>query len=53
MANFNEFKKPKEAKLDHKRAETFMTNIYKTISATKIFEALKNEEYKGVFGIIK
>lgn len=30
-----------------------MNNIYKTVSATKLFEALKNEEYKNVFGIIK
>lgn len=53
MANFNDFKKPKNFNFDLKYSEDFMRNVYKTLAAKKLFEALKNGEFHGIYGLIK
>lgn len=30
-----------------------MRNVYKTLSARKLFEALKNGQYQGIYGLIQ
>ena len=53
MSNFNEFKKPKNYNFDYKYLEDFMRNVYKTLAAKKLFEALKNGEYRGMYNLMK
>ena len=53
MGNFNDFKKPKNYSFDYQHSEDFMRNVYKTLSVKKLYEALKNEEYQGLYGLIK
>lgn len=42
VANFNDFKKPKNFEFDQKHAEVFINNIYKARAAGKLFTSLKN-----------
>ena len=53
MGNFNDFKKPKNYQFDQKHAETFMRNVYKTVAAQKLYEALNNEQYNVIYGLMK
>jgi hypothetical protein len=54
LKNFNEFKKPKNVPFQESaQIKHFMSNVYKAKCTTKLFEALKNEEYEGMVELVR
>jgi hypothetical protein len=53
MNNFNDHKKPKKFKSDEKHIIAFMEDIYRAIAGKLIFQALREESYGKVFGLMK
>ena len=54
FTNLSDFKKPKElqgSKPD--LLSIFMNNVYRAVAAHRLYLAIKDSEYNGIFGLLK